>query len=165
MVSRSPCRRRASRTKRRTASAISEWKVPSVKEIRVPKLDRAKPSGTTVTIVVGSEGHTLCIHETPARKTSTFLDEEVSCLENDFKEKKIELPDEDPEIWALYVHWAYLGSIPTKADKESIKDVEYLELAKAYVLGEVIESPGFCNSVIDAICWKVGLDHSKDKIS
>lgn len=68
------------------------------------------------------------------------------------KERSIELSDDDPETFEIYQHWLYCGTIPTRNDVgDSAIDVEYLQLGKAYILGDKLRDGTFKDVIIDAI--------------
>ncbi|KAL4904479.1 hypothetical protein BDW74DRAFT_179053 [Aspergillus multicolor] len=71
------------------------------------------------------------------------------------KERIVELPEQDPDVFALFVHWLYFKTIPVAHDNMGAEeDVEYMELAKAYVLGDMLVSPAFKNVAIDIMVEK-----------
>ncbi|RDW92788.1 BTB/POZ domain-containing protein [Aspergillus mulundensis] len=120
--------------------------------------------GPAVRIYVGSEAQEFCIHETYARMYSAFIDKALSGPWKEATERKIHLPADEPEIFVLFLCWLYGGTIATENYEEGkrVVDVEYMELAKAYVLGDKLMSTGFCNSVIDAICEKLDQETNCD---
>jgi hypothetical protein len=64
----------------------------------------------------------------------------------------VRLPDDEPGIFSLYVHWLYWGTLPVICDKTGTPaDSEHLDLVKAYVLGDKILDSTFQNTIIDAI--------------
>lgn len=76
------------------------------------------------------------------------------------EEQTLNLPEDDPNIFALYSHWLYVGQIPVivqSGTKEEIANdnyKEYYDLVKAYVLGDKLLDDRFRNSTIQAIIKK-----------
>ncbi|CAI7618787.1 unnamed protein product [Penicillium discolor] len=68
------------------------------------------------------------------------------------KERTLGFPEDDPQVFALYLHWLYFSTIPVVVERVAKKKLpensarEYNDLIKAYVL-----DANFQNSVIDAI--------------
>ncbi|KAJ5197259.1 hypothetical protein N7449_007738 [Penicillium cf. viridicatum] len=106
--------------------------------VRSLKAGVNKFQGPTVTIMVG-----------PSKKP--FYESE---------EHTFELPEDDPQIFALYSHWLYVGQIPvivqsaTQEDAANNNYKEYYDLVKAYVLGDKLLDVKFQNSTIQAIVEK-----------
>ncbi|RDW92791.1 BTB/POZ domain-containing protein [Aspergillus mulundensis] len=132
----------------------------AIEKVRAPRHDRTKIQrlqGGTLTVVVGKETQTqtFLIHETPARKVSDFFDKALSGPWKESKERTVELPEVDPDVFALFVHWFYFKSLPVGHDDIGAeKDMEYMELAKTYVLGDMLVSSALKNAAIDAIVEK-----------
>lgn len=84
-----------------------------------------------------------------------FFDKAMAGDWKESQQRTIQLPDDDPGIFALYVHWLYCGTLPVVCDKSgSPGDSEYMDLVKAYVLGDKILDSRFQDTVIDAIVEK-----------
>lgn len=67
-------------------------------------------------------------------------------------ELRILLPDDDPKTFQVYAHWLYSGTLPvTYGILGKEVDFEYLDLVKAYVLGDKLLDDTFRRTVIDAI--------------
>lgn len=65
------------------------------------------------------------------------------------------MPDDEPDIFALYVHWLYCGTLPVFCDEPGPPSrAEYLDLVKVYILGDKIVDFRFQNAAIDAILEK-----------
>lgn len=71
------------------------------------------------------------------------------------RERSIELKDDDPDTFEVYQHWLYFGTVPTRDDMSGkTDDAEYLQLAKAYVLGDKLRDGNFKDVIIDAMLHK-----------
>lgn len=67
----------------------------------------------------------------------------------------VTLKEEDPEIFDIYVQWLYYGTLPVRNDSPGLDgNIEYEQLAKAYVLGEMLQDVNFKDAVLDAILIK-----------
>lgn len=79
-------------------------------------------------------------------------------MNRDWKESKqrsVRLEDDDPDTFQLYLHWLYRGTLPVRADEPGHAcNSEYLQLAKAYVLGDKLQDGDFQDIIIDAIIDK-----------
>ncbi|KAL4867076.1 hypothetical protein BDV12DRAFT_198556 [Aspergillus spectabilis] len=119
--------------------------------------------GGTVDVLVGTDKQLFAIHETLARKASAFFDKALSGLWKEANRRTIELPDDDPRIFGLFVSWLYFLTIPTNIDDDDEKkSLKWIELAKVYVLGDRLLCPHFKNAAVDAIVEKSSLEASQD---
>lgn len=65
------------------------------------------------------------------------------------------LKEEDPEVFEIYLHWLYCQTLPVQNDNPGFEgNTEYVQLAKAYVLGEMLQDVDFKDTVLDAILIK-----------
>lgn len=67
----------------------------------------------------------------------------------------VTLKEEDPEVFEVYLHWLYCETLPVQNDNPGLEgNVEYVQLAKSYVLGEMLQDVNFKDAVLDAILVK-----------
>lgn len=67
----------------------------------------------------------------------------------------ITLDDEDPEVFEVYLNWLYCETLPVRNDSPGREgNTEYIQLAKSYVLGEMLQDVNFKDAVLDAILIK-----------
>lgn len=67
----------------------------------------------------------------------------------------IALKEEDPEVFEVYLYWLYFETLPVRNDSPGSEgNAEYAQLAKAYVLGELLQDVNFKDAVLDAILIK-----------
>lgn len=67
----------------------------------------------------------------------------------------VQLPEDEPDIFGHYVHWLYYGTLPVFCNKPGLPgNVEYLNLVKAYTLGDKFLDTKFQDAAIDAIIQK-----------
>lgn len=74
----------------------------------------------------------------------------------------IDLEDDDPSIFAIYVEWLNSGFIYSMASDTQKNDTEFKSLVRAYVLGDKLMDHGFKNTVIDAFIEKLNSDGKLD---
>jgi hypothetical protein len=111
--------------------------------------------GRTVDIVVGAQQEVFSVHERLVRASSSFFDKAMAGDWKESQQRTIHLPDDEPEIFALYVHWLYYGTLPVFCDEPGLPgNSEYLNLVKAYVLGDKILDSRYQDEAIDAIVEK-----------
>lgn len=75
---------------------------------------------------------------------------------NESETGSVGLPDDDPDTFQVYLYWLYYKKLPVKSENPCYS--EYLQLAKAVVLGDKLRDPDFENSAIDAIIDKSRFD-------
>ena len=109
-----------------------------------------------ITLYVGEEKKSFTVHRTHLLKASAFF---RLALKKDWKEgqeRKIDLPDDDPTMFANYLHFCYTGKLATNSHaNEVITDCRVFEdeitlLSALYVLGEKLQDSHFKNAVLDA---------------
>lgn len=97
-------------------------------------------------------------------KEQVFLvDKDIICTRSGFFAKALKggwkeadeglvrLPEDDPQIFKLYLNLVYFGSIPAKArDVKEISD-EDMELFKLYILSERLQDTHSQNTIIEAV--------------
>jgi hypothetical protein len=90
-----------------------------------------------ITVTVGEAGIQYPIHESVVCKTSTFFDNamkpEWASARPD--PRRVDLSDEEPDIFSIYIHWLYFKTIPSVVTEvEPARNPEYELLAKCYVM-------------------------------
>lgn len=65
--------------------------------------------------------------------------------------KNYKLPDDEPPIFAIYVHWLYYGTLVVSTDKKDNTEHMYLNICKAYTFGDKILDTRFQNTAIYAL--------------
>ncbi|RLM00041.1 hypothetical protein CFD26_108239 [Aspergillus turcosus] len=125
------------------------------KRIRTSKDESSNLRGRTVDVVVGAQQEVFSVHETLIRASSSFFDKAMAGDWKESQQRTIHLPDDDSEIFAVYVHWLYCGTLPVFSDEPGAPArAEYLALVKAYVLGDKMLDFRFQNTAIDGIVEK-----------
>ncbi|PYI25302.1 hypothetical protein BP00DRAFT_452242 [Aspergillus indologenus CBS 114.80] len=122
------------------------------KSIRVPKDHVTRFQGRAIEIVVGDEQKVFGVHEGLVRSSSPFFNRALAGEWKESVQRTVPLPDDEPEIAALYIHWLYTGKLAVSCGEPGrIKHAEYLDLVKAYVFGNKILDTRFQNAIIDAL--------------
>lgn len=119
-------------------------------------------SGRSVEVVVGAEEPTtFSVHEDLICKASDFFQKAMSGSWKESSTRSIRLESHDSETFQVYLHWLYYHVLPVRVDSPGLDgNAEYLQLAKAYVLGDMFLDGDFKDAVIDAI-----IDKSTSKAS
>lgn len=96
------------------------------------------------------------IHERLVSPRSEFVRLALRGQWKEARERTINLPEDDPDVFAVYQQWLYGGLIHTCCDTSfSCTDDEYEALAKAYILGEKLMDDDFKDAIADAIVDKL----------
>ncbi|CAI7604079.1 unnamed protein product [Penicillium glandicola] len=123
--------------------------------IRTSKDDANKLQGRTVDILVGDGHEAFSVHEKLIRDSSSFFDKAMAGEWKESLQRTFQLPDDEPRIFGLYIHWLYYGTLPVFCDEPGLPgNAEYVDLVKAYVLGDKFLDFKFQNATIDAIIEK-----------
>lgn len=118
--------------------------------------------------MVGPERKPFTVHELIICASSPLFKSAMSGPWKESKEHVVNLPEDDPNIFALYSHWLYYAKIPvriegaTEAKPGQRLNEEYRELIRAYILGDKLLDIKFQNSVIDAIVETSSTIHPQD---
>lgn len=108
-----------------------------------------------VDVVVGDEKETFSVHENLIRTSSPFFDKALTGAWRESSQRTIQLPEDEPKIFAIYVHWLYNCTLPVFCNEPDLAgNSEYVEIVKAYVLGDKLLDAAFQNTAIDAIIEK-----------
>jgi hypothetical protein len=111
----------------------------------------------SITVEVGAGKIKFRVFEAVIRKSSTFFD---NAMKRDWATSRpeprlIDLTDQDPEIFKIYLHWLYFKTFPTVLTENSAtnttSNTEFVTLGKCYVMGEMLMDIGFKNAVLDAL--------------
>src|SRR5204862_7738693 len=86
---------------------------------------------------------------------SDFFKKAMSNNWREAMERAVKLEDDDPDIFRLYLHWLYRGTLPCRREEPGHPgNIEYIQLAKAYVLGDKLQDGRFQDTTVDAIIKK-----------
>lgn len=127
-----------------------------------PILTTCRVTGDFIKIIVGqANSETLNVHETVIKQSSGFFQAALNQQWKEGQARKIELPEDDPDVVATYLEWLYSTKInhPHEAIKtpntEQSRDA-HLVYAELYCFGEKCQDDAFCNAVM--LAWVDMLD-------
>jgi hypothetical protein len=104
-----------------------------------------------IQILVGSDPPVrFRVHKDLICNSSAFF---KSALSHDWKEAEeqtVRLEEDDLEIFKLYIHWLYRGTVFEFSENGyDYGTGQYWSAAKAYVLGDKLQDGNFCDAAID----------------
>jgi hypothetical protein len=108
----------------------------------------------TISVEVGTEGLKLSVHEAVVRRSSVFFDNAMKpeWTASRSEPRVVDLTDEDPGIFKLYLHWLYFKTLSTVATEDPGKlNSENITLSRCYVMGEKLMDIGFKNATLNAL--------------
>lgn len=109
--------------------------------------------GPAIEVIVG-RSESFTVHEYLLRQ-SPFFDRMLNGTWKEATERRVELPEDDPDVFTIYVSWLYWNQIPTIPTCESGQDdSEFLHLIQTYIFGDKIQDMAFQNTIVDAIIEK-----------
>lgn len=98
---------------------------------------------------------TFTVHEHLICSSSEFFKSAMNGNWETSTNRSVNLGEEDPELFDLYLHWLYSQTLLAQNDSPGhAGNAEYLQLAKAYVLGDMIQDAKFKDAVLDAMLFK-----------
>ncbi|CAI7671915.1 unnamed protein product [Penicillium bialowiezense] len=127
-------------------------------------------TGPVCTVKVGPNKESFSIHEKLISSCSPFFDTALAGPWKEASEHSVKLPEDEPEIFTLYVRWLYSGQINPLSDQaglnkitgdklkltgNELRDHEYTQLFKACFLADKLLDTGFHDAVIRAILSKL----------
>ncbi|KAL2849368.1 hypothetical protein BJX68DRAFT_267220 [Aspergillus pseudodeflectus] len=116
----------------------------------------------TMVFVPGDKQAVYTIEEGHLRAVSKFFEPTQNRLLPEPERQWIFLDEHDSHTFKLFVHWLYSGTLPVVSkDKDDDGEREYLELAKAWALGNDLKCARFQNIVIDALSARRAQDYDQ----
>lgn len=107
-----------------------------------------------ITVSVGSDDVHYPVHEDVVRKSSKFFD---NAMKPEWAKARpnprvVDLSDEDPRIFQIYLHWMYFKTIPSVYTTIATNwNPEYVQLSSCYIMGEKLVDSAFKNAVLTAL--------------
>ncbi|KAK1249986.1 hypothetical protein MKX08_009989 [Trichoderma sp. CBMAI-0020] len=125
-------------------------------ELRTYKHKSPDLRGRTIAVTVGSPNPvTFYVHEHLICRTSAYFKRAMNAYWQTSATGSVTLQEEDPDVFEVYQHWLYFEKLAVQNDKPGLEgNIEYVQLAKAYVLGEMLQDVNFKDAVLDAILIK-----------
>ena len=98
---------------------------------------------------------TFSVHENVICSSSEFFKKAMSGEWKESNERSIRLENDKPEVFQIYMHWLYHCHLPVRIDDPGLAgNAEYVQLANAYILGDILQDVDFKDAVIDAMIDK-----------
>ncbi|KAJ4365564.1 hypothetical protein N0V83_008184 [Neocucurbitaria cava] len=109
----------------------------------------------TVTVGTGAETVKFPVHEALLRKSSLFFDNAMKpeWAASKLDPRDVDLTDEDPEVFKVYLHWLYMRTLPTVHRDLNLRGQkhEFDQLSNCYILGEKLMDVRFKNAILDGV--------------
>ena len=107
-----------------------------------------------MTVKVGEAHERFIVHEPVLREQSCFFRAIIE--KKQWKEGmsgEIELPEDDPNIFSVYLEWLYSRKLTLVYDPSTTDatDPLFTELASLYVFGEKVQDDNFCDTIVTQI--------------
>ncbi|KAH0528035.1 hypothetical protein TsFJ059_002947 [Trichoderma semiorbis] len=127
-----------------------------ITKLRTYKHQSLDLRGRALTVTVGSTDPVMySVHEHLICRTSGYFKTAMKAHWETSTSGSIDLTEEDPEVFEIYLHWLYFGTLPVRNNSPGLEgNNEYVQLAQAYVLGEFLQDVNFKDTVLDAILIK-----------
>ena len=112
--------------------------------------------GQPITVQIGTdESARFSVHEELVCASSRFFKNAMSQEWVEGRDRVVSLPMDEPEAFELYLQWLYQGKLPVRTDAPGREgNLEYVQLAHAYVLGDRLQDHNFMDTVLDAMVEK-----------
>ncbi|GIZ37635.1 hypothetical protein CKM354_000107800 [Cercospora kikuchii] len=126
-------------------------------QVRVAKRRRTMNNVFTVTVGTGDDAEVFLVHDFLLKQSSKFFQTALKEEWREGQDKKINLPDDEPDIFGAYVEYLFSGKIATATEKAAVDltrddaGLEYTCQAKLYVLGEKLLDDKFCDCALRAM--------------
>ena len=107
-----------------------------------------------LTLIIGAKEHELLVHQNLLSENSPYF---VALAKKEWKEgreHRVPLPDDDPALTRLYVHWLYRRSVLSRPNAEEVEHTDD-ELRDAYVFVKMIQDEHFRDAVLDSVICSV----------
>ncbi|KAF2657784.1 hypothetical protein K491DRAFT_578276, partial [Lophiostoma macrostomum CBS 122681] len=104
-----------------------------------------------INIGTGDDQERFDVHEALLSSRSRFSRNALSGRWKEAEDRVVKLPEDDPALFATYIHVLYSGDIPCVSDSDAIGAKESLMLCHLYMLAEKLDDVQTKNTVVEAI--------------
>ncbi|KAF4470689.1 BTB POZ domain containing [Fusarium albosuccineum] len=124
--------------------------------MRTNKDEAVDLGGRPIQVVVGSSTPvTFSVHQKVICASSDLFKKAVLGGWRDPDEGLVRLESDSPDVFNVDMQWLYYRTIPVPIDEPGIRgNAEYILLAKAFVLEDMLQDGGFQDAVMDAMVDK-----------
>ncbi|KAG7411266.1 hypothetical protein ACKAV7_009815 [Fusarium commune] len=121
--------------------------------------------GRSIEVVVGSSPSvTFSVHEILICSSSNFFKKAFQGGWKESQDRLVRLERDDPDVFSVYLHWLYYHTLPVRVDEPGVVgNAEYMQLAKAYILGDMLQDGSFQDAVMDAMMDKTASEAADGK--
>lgn len=112
---------------------------------------RCRLGEDVVRVLVGREKKAHAVHENLIRASSPFFDKAMTDEWKKSSQRTVELLDDEPEAFALYVYWLYFRTFPVIGDQSNPSPRNHAGLIKTYIMGIKLLDQTVQNAAIDAM--------------
>ncbi|USW55611.1 Putative BTB/POZ domain-containing protein [Septoria linicola] len=136
--------------------------------IRAPKKRRFTGALITITVGRGGDAEKFYAHESLLKERSGFFQAALNQQWKEGRERKVDLPEDQPAHVATYIEWLFSGKIASQMVKPAAEltgtDIadEHSFLAHLYVLGEKLIDDKFCDDVMKAMAQLCAVSVGED---
>lgn len=111
---------------------------------------------SVIKVVVGPHdaSRTFFVHEKLVVERAPFFERALNGQWKESDDKLVELPDDDPDVFFLYLQLLYTTKLHTRSNEPNKTSREYKRLVKLYVLAEKLQDVQTRNIVIEAMIAK-----------
>jgi hypothetical protein len=96
------------------------------------------------------------VHENLICSSSDFFEKAVQGGWKESEERLVRLKSDSPDVFNVYLHWLYYHTFPVRIDELGLAgNAEYMQLANAFILGDMLQDGSFQDAVIDAMIDKM----------
>lgn len=95
------------------------------------------------------------MHENLICSSSDFFKKAVQGGWKESEERLVQLKSDSPDVFSVYLHWLYYHTLPVQIDEPGLAgNAEYMQLANAFILGDMLQDGSFQDAVMDAMMDK-----------
>ncbi|KAH7184112.1 hypothetical protein BKA60DRAFT_644336 [Fusarium oxysporum] len=133
--------------------------------MRINKEQAMNLDGRSIEVIVGSSPSvTFSVHENLICSSSDFFKKAVKGGWKESEDRLVRLESDDPDVFSIYLHWLYYHTLPVRIDEPGLAgNAEYMQLANAFILGDMLQDGNFQDTVMDAMMDKTASEAADGK--
>jgi hypothetical protein len=108
---------------------------------------------TIIAVLVGPDEHEFAIHKDVVCAKSGFFCAACSTAWTEGREKVVRLPEVEPEVFRVYVDWAYTDALVFEADSslKPANETSSRGIVNIYLLGDVLDDVRLRNKAMELL--------------